>query len=119
MKIFLFPRKVVLQYVLTVALTCSSCVDETSACCVSVSCDETVHMASKFLIIVVQISEYNVNVGSVLKHYESQLSKEKATYAGLTEAQRKNVEEMLLAGDLLEVTTDETTQLWQVKCAFL
>ena len=54
------------------------------------------------------------NVGSVLKHYESQLSKEKATYAGLTEAQRKNVEDMLLVGDLLEVTTDETTQIWQV-----
>lgn len=49
-----------------------------------------------------------------MKHYEAQLSKEKATYAGLNETQRKRAEETLLEGDLLEVTTDETTQLWQV-----
>ena len=33
---------------------------------------------------------------------------------GLSELQRKRMEEVLLDGDLLEVTTDETTQLWQV-----
>lgn len=32
----------------------------------------------------------------------------------MTESMRKQVEELLLSGDLLEVTTDETTQLWQV-----
>ena len=53
-----------------------------------------------------------------MKHYEAQLSKEKATYAGLNETQRKKAEETLLEGDLLEVTTDETTQLWQVSAYF-
>ncbi len=55
-----------------------------------------------------------VIVDSVLKHYESQLTKEKTSYLGMTEVQRKRVEELLLEGDLLEVTTDETTQIWQV-----
>lgn len=51
---------------------------------------------------------------SVLRHYNNQLSKEKSSYVGLSELQRKRVEEVLLDGDLLEVTTDETTQLWQL-----
>ena len=51
---------------------------------------------------------------SVLRHYNNQLSKEKSSYVGLSELQRKRMEEVLLDGDLLEVTTDETTQLWQV-----
>ena len=53
-------------------------------------------------------------IDSVLKHYDAQLMKEKAVYSGLNEKKRKRVEELLLDGDLLEVTTDETTQLWQV-----
>ena len=53
-------------------------------------------------------------VDSVLKHYETQLLKEKSAYSGLAESQRREVEDLLLEGDLLEVTTDETTQLWQV-----
>ena len=51
---------------------------------------------------------------SVLKHYETQVLKEKSSYSGLAESQRREVEDLLLEGDLLEVTTDETTQLWQV-----
>jgi histone demethylase JARID1 len=58
-------------------------------------------------------TELNNQADSVLKHYESQLLKEKSKYAGLTGDMRKNVESTLLDGDLLEVTTDETTQLWQ------
>lgn len=55
-----------------------------------------------------------MDTDSVLKHYETQLSKEKANYLGMSEVQRKKVEDVLLEGDLLEVTTDETTQIWQV-----
>lgn len=32
----------------------------------------------------------------------------------MSDTHRKRVEEVLLEGDLLEVTTDETTQMWQV-----
>ena len=50
---------------------------------------------------------------SVLRHYQAQLQKEKQTYGGLTESLRRELENQLLDGDLLEVTTDETTSLWQ------
>lgn len=56
---------------------------------------------------------HSINVDSVLKHYEAQLQKEKSSYSGLSEMQRREAEGLLLEGDLLEVTTDETTQLWQ------
>ena len=55
-----------------------------------------------------------LDIDSVLKHYEAQLQKEKSSYSGLAEGQRREVEDLLLEGDLLEVTTDETTLLWQV-----
>ena len=51
---------------------------------------------------------------SVLRHYETQLCKERSGYLGMSDTHRKRVEEVLLEGDLLEVTTDETTQIWQV-----
>lgn len=61
----------------------------------------------------------SVGLDSVLKHYETQLQKEKGSYAGLTDTQRRNAEDALLDGDLLEVTTDESTQLWQVISLYL
>ena len=63
---------------------------------------------------IVQFSLFILFIDSVLKHYETQLGKEKLNYLGMLEAQRKKVEDILLEGDLLEVTTDETTQIWQV-----
>ena len=59
-----------------------------------------------------------IYIDSVLKHYETQLNKEKASYLGLSETHRRKVEELLLEGDLLEVTTDESTQIWQVHVVF-
>ena len=52
-------------------------------------------------------------IDSVLRHYQAQLQKEKLTYGGLSESLRRELEDQLLDGDLLEVTTDETTTLWQ------
>lgn len=52
--------------------------------------------------------------GSVLQHYETELNRLRSEYAGLTGSKRTEMENLLMEGDLLEVTMDEVQQLWQV-----
>lgn len=52
--------------------------------------------------------------GSVLNHYESELERLTSKYAGLGPVRRSNLENLLMEGDLLEVTLDEVQQLWQL-----
>lgn len=42
-----------------------------------------------------------------------QLIKEKQAFSGLSDSLKRELEDQLLYGDLLEVTTDETTTIWQ------
>lgn len=53
-------------------------------------------------------------VGSVLHHYETELNRLRSEYAGLSGTKRKELENLLMEGDLLEVTVDEVHQLWTV-----
>ena len=55
-----------------------------------------------------------VNSGSVLQHYESELQRLRAEYAGLSGNKRTELENLLTECDLLEVTMDEVLQLWQL-----
>lgn len=52
--------------------------------------------------------------GSVLQHYESELQRLRAEYAGLSGSKRTELENLLTECDLLEVTMDEVHQLWQL-----
>ena len=52
--------------------------------------------------------------GSVLQHYETELLRLRSEYAGISGAKRMEMEELLMEGDLLEVTMDEIQQLWQL-----
>ena len=52
--------------------------------------------------------------GSVLKHYESELQRLRSEYAGLSGSKRTELENLLMEGDLLEVTLDEEYQLWHL-----
>ena len=52
--------------------------------------------------------------GSVLHHYETELQRLRSEYAGLSGSKRTELENLLMEGDLLEVTLDEETQLWQL-----
>lgn len=52
--------------------------------------------------------------GSVLQHYESELQRLRAEYAGLSGSKRTELENLLTECDLLEVTMDEVQQLWQL-----
>lgn len=52
--------------------------------------------------------------GSVLQHYESELTRLRSEYNGLAGGKRKELEDLLMEGDLLEVTLDEVQQLWTV-----
>ena len=52
--------------------------------------------------------------GSVLQHYESELQRLRAEYAGFSGTKREELETLLMQGDLLEVTLDEIQQLWQL-----
>ena len=52
--------------------------------------------------------------GSVLQHYETELQRLRSEYAGLSGSKRTELENLLMEGDLLEVTMDEETQLWQL-----
>ena len=53
-------------------------------------------------------------LGSVLAHYNSELQRLRSEYAGLSGCKRESLEELLMEGDLLEVTMDEVQQLWQL-----
>ena len=53
-------------------------------------------------------------VGSVLQHYETELKRLRSEYAGLTGNKRAELENLLLEGDLLEITMDEVQQLWVI-----
>ena len=50
----------------------------------------------------------------MLQHYESELGRLRAEYAGLSGNKRADMERLLMEGDLLEVTLDEVQQLWLV-----
>ena len=52
--------------------------------------------------------------GSVLAHYNSELQRLRSEYAGLSGCKRESLEQLLMEGDLLEVTMDEVQQLWQL-----
>ena len=52
--------------------------------------------------------------GSVLHHYESELERHLSKYVGLGPTRRSNLDNLLMEGDLLEVTLDEVQQLWQL-----
>ena len=52
--------------------------------------------------------------GSVLQHYETELQRLRSEYAGLSGSKRTELENLLMEGDLLEVTMDEENQLWQL-----
>ena len=52
--------------------------------------------------------------GSVLAHYNSELQRLRSEYAGLSGIKRESLEQLLMEGDLLEVTMDEVQQLWQL-----
>ena len=52
--------------------------------------------------------------GSVLNHYETELERLTAKYAGLSSSKRSALDSLLMEGDLLEVTLDEVQQLWQL-----
>ena len=52
--------------------------------------------------------------GSVLHHYETELNRLRSEYNGLSGTKRKELEDLLMEGDLLEVTMDEVQQLWTV-----
>lgn len=52
--------------------------------------------------------------GSVLHHYETELHRLRSEYAGLSGTKRKELEGLLMEGDLLEVTLDEVYQIWTV-----
>jgi hypothetical protein len=54
------------------------------------------------------------HAGSVLHHYETELQRLRSEYAGLSGSKRTELENLLMEGDLLEVTMDEETQLWQL-----
>ena len=60
---------------------------------------------------VIMTSHYT---GSVLHHYETELQRLRSEYAGLSGNKRTELENLLMEGDLLEVTMDEETQLWQL-----
>ena len=52
--------------------------------------------------------------GSVLHHYETELTRLRSEYSGLSATKRKELEDLLMEGDLLEVSLDEVQQLWAV-----
>ena len=54
------------------------------------------------------------HTGSVLHHYETELQRLRSEYAGLSGSKRTELENLLMEGDLLEVTMDEELQLWQI-----
>ena len=56
----------------------------------------------------------HTHTGSVLQHYELELQRLKSEFAGLSGTRRQELEDMLMEGDLLEVTMDEIQQLWQL-----
>lgn len=56
----------------------------------------------------------NLLAGSVLQHYETELHRLKSEFSGLSGTRRQELEDMLMEGDLLEVTLDEVQQLWQL-----
>ena len=53
-----------------------------------------------------------LSLGSVLQHCVSELEHIRNLYAGLSVSKRGEVEDLLMKGDLLEVTMDEVRQLW-------
>ena len=55
-----------------------------------------------------------LSLGSVLQHYVSELEHIRNSYAGLSVSKRGEVEDLLMEGDLLEVTMDEVRQLWHL-----
>lgn len=50
----------------------------------------------------------------MLQHYETELERLTAKYAGLSSSKRMTLDNLLMEGDLLEVTLDEVQQLWQM-----
>ena len=48
----------------------------------------------------------------MLQHYATELDHIRNSYAGLTVSKRGELEDLLMEGDLLEVTMDEVQQLW-------
>ena len=48
----------------------------------------------------------------MLQHYATELDHIRNSYAGLSVAKRSELEDLLMEGDLLEVTMDEVQQLW-------
>ncbi len=57
---------------------------------------------------------YSTTPGSVLIHYETELERLTAKYAGLNSVKRSTLDTLLMEGDLLEVNMDEVQQLWQL-----
>lgn len=49
-----------------------------------------------------------------MHHYETELNRLRAEYAGLSGTKRVDMDQLLMEGDLLEVTMDEVQQLWLV-----
>ncbi len=69
-----------------------------------------------FMISIVSVTRiyYCAHTGSVLHHYETELKRLRMEYAGLTPSKRTELEDLLMEGDLLEVTMDEVQQIWNV-----
>ena len=65
-------------------------------------------------IIILHCNKTLISVGLVLQHYVSELEHIRNSYAGLSVSKRGEVEDLLMEGDLLEVTMDEVRQLWHL-----
>ena len=50
----------------------------------------------------------------LLQYYKTELQTQTTEFAGLSASYRQELEDLLMEGDLLEVTVEEVKQLWQL-----
>ena len=60
------------------------------------------------------ISSLSLFTEPLLQYYKTELQTQTMEFAGLSASYRQELEDLLMEGDLLEVTVEEVKQLWQL-----